>query len=472
MKSAIVVGSGFAGLSAALELARAGVAVTVCEAADRPGGRAQLHESPDGRFRFDMGPTIITMRDTLARTLGKDAMRELELRRLEPGYRVAWSDGESFDMHSDVALWLAEVTRLGGGAADALKFLSDGYEMLDGAMAAILENPWTGSSWTRLFTSKPRLKPWAMGSLKAMAARAFSHPKLVEAMTFQTLYLGMTPNRAPAAYSLLAAQEIVDGIWYARGGAAAIVASLARRCEAHGVTFRYATRVTNVVRYGKRARGVETTSGTFAADAVVLACDRDPALRTLLQRPAKRAVRYGHSALVYYLGFSNPLALPHHTVLLPSDTERLYADLDAGRVPSSLALYACNPFASDDTATPGALTVLVPIPNLGRVQADHDAIFVQVLEALETRFGVRANDVRYRYERGPKQFETELGVAFGAAFGPSHDLLQMGPFRPSIDCPGLRNVAFAGSGTRPGSGVPLALISGRLAAARLLERVS
>ena len=471
VKSALVVGAGLAGLGAALELARAGLAVDVFEAADRPGGRAQALVSPDGRFRFDMGPTIVTMTDVLRRALGDDAFARLGLRRLEPGYRVLWPDGGHLDMHSDIALWLDEIRRFTPDrAADALHYLARMQEHLAVSRARILETPCAPSDVARLLLRPGKLRPWALRGLRSTAERSFRHPRLVQAATFQTLYLGLTPSRAPAAYGLLMSSEVVDGIWYAPGGTAAIVAALVGECERHGVAFHYGAPVSQVIVNAGRAQGAVAAGRMRRADAVVVAADREPAARDLLGASgARRTVRYGHSALVYYFGLAAQPALPHHTVLLPDDPWRAYAMLDAGAVPDEPLIYLCNPAVNDPSATPGAVSALVPVPNR-RVLAelDADAIAARVLERLRRHDPAFGNPVLFRAERGPKELERDLGLEAGAAFGPAHDLLQMGPLRPSIAYGGARNLAFAGSGTRPGSGVPMVLISGRLAAAHVL----
>ncbi len=324
MKSAIVVGAGFAGLAAALELARAGVAVTVLEASDRAGGRAQELVSPDGRFRFDMGPTVIVMLDTLRRALGDAAFADLRLRRLEPGYRVLWPDGARFDMHSDVALWLGEVARYEGaaGAPRALEYLARVHGAYVESRRRILDVDLAARAATRLFLRPGKLRPWAIGNLRRFTQRYFNDQHVVQALTFQTLYLGMSPLRSPAIYALLAAEEIVGGVWYCDGGTAAIVAAFVAACERAGVRFLFRTPATHIdVRSGQRAC-VHVGDGLVQrADAVIVACDREPALKRLFgKRPARarpfgagfmrRRLRYGHSAIVFYLGIDGAVDLP------------------------------------------------------------------------------------------------------------------------------------------------------------------
>ena len=475
VKSAAVVGAGLAGLSAALELARSGMGVDLYESAAIPGGRAQQLVSPDGRFRFDTGPTLIVMTDVLRRALGEDAFAALHLQRLEPGYSVRWPDGESFDMHSDVALWLQNVERFEGrySAARALDYIARVHAQYLESRGAILDVDFTpGSLLQRLFGAR-KLQPWSLGNLRAFTSRFFSHPRTIEALTFQSLYLGLSPARSPAIYALLPVVEIVGGVWYARGGTAAIVDALAAACERAGVRIRYGARVERVVVERGRARGVVVGGELRNADAVVVASDREPALTSLLCEPPKRSrLRYGHTAAVVYLGVDGPVNLPHHSVLLPRDPWSAYAQLDGGDVPGDPPMYVCNPAVTDDSVAVGSgspLLLLIPVPNrAANPNVDEQSVFARALELLEAHAGPLRDRIVFRQMRGPLAFERDFGLAHGAAFGPDHALSQMGPFRPSIAYRGAANVAFAGSGTRPGSGVPLVLISGRLAAQRIV----
>ncbi len=471
MKSAIVVGAGLAGLAAALELARHGVRVEIFERAAQPGGRAQTLVSPDGRFRFDMGPTILTMTPVLRRALGDDAFEALGVRRLEPGYRVAWPDGTSFDMHSDVSLWLSEVAKFRSGAAgSALAYLAKMHEVFNGANEALFGTSWDSAALRDALAHAPPLRAWMFGALPRFARKHLVHPRLVEAATFQTLYLGMTPSRSPALYGLLMSSEVCGGVWHARGGMSAVVAALVAECERYGVRVRYDAPVSRVLVSNGRARGVVADGETFVSDAVVVASDREPALRALFGERSRRRIRYGHSAFVAYLGYRRPLPLQHHTMLLPDDPWRAYRELDAGRIPRNLLVYACHPAATDDTASEGAVTALVVVPNRRALaELDEHELVARLAQRIADATGVDAGDLAFTAHRGPKEFERALGLEAGAAFGPHHGLSQMGPLRPSIAYPGAANVAFAGSGTHPGSGVPMVLISGRLAAEHVLR---
>lgn len=475
MNSVIVVGSGFAGLSAAIELAQRGLHVRVVEAQGEPGGRAQAF-AQDG-FTFDTGPTLLVMVDVLRSVLGEPAFGNLQLRRLEPGYRVLWPDGEHFDLHSNLAFFLEELSRFepAGRRHRALDYLADVHGQYVQSRSKVLEVDRTLASFARTVFSPGTMRPQMFGGLRKFVEKSFAHPRVVQALTFQTLYLGLSPLRSPALYALLAVEEIVGGVWYARGGTGAVVRALVDRALQLGVEFEFGSTVRTVRSSKGRARAVECDDRTYPADGVVVTADREPAMEALFRtRPAR--VQYGHSAIVWNVAVDARIDLPHHTVMLPEDPWSAYAQLDRGELPDRPMLYVCNPAVTDPSVAPhgsSSLLVLAPVPNRQRLpEFDDEAFFARVMERVEQHAGPIRSHIRFRRTRGPRQFANDLHLAHGAAFGPDHGLRQMGPLRPSIRHPLLSNVVFAGSGTHPGSGVPLVLISGRLAAQRLARSLA
>lgn len=478
MKSVIVVGAGFAGLSAAIELARRDVRVMVVEASSTPGGRAQRLRG-DG-YTFDAGPTLLVMTDVLRSVLGHAPFDALQLQRLEPGYRVSWPDGERFEMSSNLARFLEETARFEGPArsSNALAYLAAVHEQYVEARAKILEIDHTPLSFLTTLLQPGRFAPWSLRPLQHFTRKYFRSDRVVQALTFQPLYLGTSPLRAPGVYAMLAVEEIVGGVWYARGGTGAVVDALEARAQALGVTFAYDAPVRAIVEERGRARGVRCDEGELRADGVVVTADREPAMRALFADPPRmrRALRYGHSAVVWYLGVEGAVDLPHHSVFLPSDARGAYEALDRTEVPPDPLVYACHPSISDDSLAPrghSIVTLLAPVPNAAALpELDEAALFSRVLARVERETGALRDRIRFSASRGPRTFASQLQLARGAAFGPDHTLDQMAVLRPSIRHPRIGNVVFAGSGTHPGSGVPMVLISGRLAARRLVEAIA
>ena len=466
------MGAGLGGLACALRLAQDGVFVDVYEAHDRPGGRASSFVSPQG-FRFDAGPTLIVMTDVIERALGKDAFSRIGLRRLDPAYRVLWPDGEHFDLSSDIATLLQEVARFEPGrAASALSYVAEVHAQFRESRGKILEVDHSPASILKLLINPGKLRPWVLGKLRRYTERWFESPRMVQALTFQSLYLGTSPLRAPALYSLLPVEEIVGGVWFAPGGTGAVVHSMMSACENAGVHFHFGSAVNEVITARGRATGIRIGDTIRTFDAVAINADREPAMRRFFDAPLSK-LAYGHSAIVWYLGIDRPVSLPHHSVLLPENPWRAYAQLDAGSIPTEPMVYVCNPAVTDPSFAPSkmsSLSMLTPVPNRKQLRNfDEEALFTRVLKRVERHAGDLQSHLVFQRARGPREFETELNLMHGAAFGPDHTLDQMGPLRPTIAHPFLRNVVFTGSGTRPGSGVPMVLISGRLAAERLLS---
>ena len=467
---AIVVGAGFGGLSAAITLARAGLQVEVFEAQDRAGGRAAALVTPQG-FHFDMGPTLLIMIDTLRDLLG-DAFADLGLARLQPNYRVLWEGGDRWESHSDAARIVAEFRRFQpAGIARALEYIATVHEQFVLSRKRVLEVDMDWRAAAQLVLRPQGLSPWVMRDLRGFARTYFTHPRLVEALTFQPLYLGMSPRKSPAMYALLGVEEMVGGVWFAPGGTGSVVAALRREAERLGCTFTFGARVERILTRNGRATGVVAGGAQHDAQAVVVSADREPALAGLFGTPVRHSPRYGHSAAVFYLGLDRPIESAHHTVLLPDDPWAAYAQLDAGHLPNHPLIYMCNPAISDPAMAPPGMTslmLLVPVPNARRATLALADVRAAALDVVERTFGPISEHIVYASARGPREFGADLGLAQGAAFGPDHGFDQMGPLRPAIAHPTLANVAFAGSGTHPGSGVPMVLISGRLAAERVL----
>jgi phytoene desaturase len=391
---------------------------------------------------------------------------------------VLWPDGERLDVSSNLADFLEEVAKFEGPLRNAqtLRYLARVHDLYRRSRSNILDVDHTVGSFVRMLLAPGRFSPWAMGKLRRFARRHFRSSRVVDALTFQPLYLGTSPRRAPALYAMLAVEEIVGGIWYCAGGTAAVIDALVGECRALDVRFQFGRVVREVCVRNGRARAVACDEATIDADGIVVTADREMAATTMFAPVrAARPVRYGHSAMVWYAGVRKPVDLPHHTIVLPVEPWREYERLDAGRLPAEPLVYICNASVNDPSAAPpghSALLLLAPVPNARALPVfDESAFFDRVLTSVERHAGALRSDIAFVQTRGPREFAHDLRLTQGAAFGPDHTLDQMGAFRPPIRSR-YANVVFAGSGTHPGSGVPMVLLSGRLAARRLSEALA
>jgi phytoene desaturase len=479
----VVVGAGLGGLSAALRLAGAGRQVTVLEREAVPGGRAGLLEL-DG-YRFDTGPTVLTMPDLLADAfgcVGEELADWLDLRPVSPAYRARFADGSCLDVIADVEAMAAEVTRVCGPAEAAgyRRFAAFTQRLYDVEIRHFIDRN-LDSPLDLL--RPPLVRLAAMGGFRRLAPVVASYlkdPRLQRVFSFQAMYAGMSPYDALALYAVIAYMDCVAGVWFPVGGMHAVPRAMAAAGQKHGVEIRYGTDVTGVELRGSRAVAVHTADGDrIAADVVVLNPDLPVAWRELL--PAEAAPRrlagmsYSPSCVVLLAGSRRPPVdgQAHHTIHFGQAWRETFRDIiDRGRLQSDPSLLVTTPTSSDPSLAPAGRSsyyVLVPAPNL-EAAIDWSVIGPryrdEIVAHLET-LGYDGFGEAIEVERLTTPADwARLGMAAGAPFAAAHSFFQTGPFRPGNLA--FDNVVFTGSGTQPGVGVPMVLISGRLAAERIL----
>ncbi|MEJ5915864.1 phytoene desaturase family protein [Pseudokineococcus sp. 1T1Z-3] len=484
----VVVGAGLAGLSAAMHLAGAGRRVTLLERGASPGGRAARLEleGPTGTYRFDPGPTVLTMPDLIADcfdALGEEMTDWLTLDPVSPLYRAQYADGTSMDVHADPAAMAAEVERVCGPdeAQGYLRYADYVGKLYRAEMRSFIDT----NIDTPLDLVSPDLARLAalggFGKLAPRVERYLKDSRTQRAFSFQALYAGLSPYDALALYAVIAYMDSVAGVFFPRGGVAAVPEAMAAALEKHGVDVRCSTEVARVEHSGGRASAVVTTGGErIACDAVVLNPDLPVAFRELLGVEHRSTRRITYSPSCYLMLAGSTAHYPgaaHHTISFGHAWEEVFTELVGGRLMSDPSVLVSTPSLSDPSAAPeGRHTyyVLFPTPNL---QSAPDLDWERtaphyrehVLRTLESRGfpgfgdGIEVEDVTT-----PLDWQRR-GMEAGAPFAASHAFSQTGPFRPG-NLWG-ENVVLTGSGTQPGVGVPMVLVSGRLAAERITGKV-
>ncbi len=493
----VVVGAGLAGLSAAMHLAGAGRRVTVLEAESAPGGRAArvtLPATGGGTYHLDTGPTVLTMPDLLAdcfAALGESLSDWVTLRPLDPAYRAQFADGTTLSVTSNVDEMAERIRVFGGsnGPADAdgyqryVEFVTRLYhlEMRD-FIDRNFDSPvdLVGSSLARLVALR------GFSRLAPTVARYFRDERLQRIFSFQAMYAGVSPARALAIYAVISYMDLVEGVFYPVGGMNALPTAMEAAARKAGVEFVYDTRVAGVTWNGARMTGLRSLDGrTWAPDAVVMTLDRPAALELLspvpqvspmrqrqLGRPGR--TRYSPSCVVLAAGVKRTWpGATHHTMHFGHDWAPVFDDLDAGRLMRDPSFLVSLPSVSDPGLAPdesSSAYVLFPAPNLDQTHP---------LDWTRMRGPYREHMVNAVESAGYHGFgdaiDTELlitpqdwadrGLGAGTPFAAAHTFGQTGPFRSPNRLGD--NAVFAGSSTTPGVGVPMVLISGRLAAERL-----
>ncbi|MBX6383704.1 MAG: phytoene desaturase [Microbispora sp.] len=477
----VVVGAGLAGLAAAMRLAGAGREVTVVEAADVPGGCCGT--AGLGSHRFDTGPSVLTMPGVLADTFaaaGQDMERWLPLRRLDPYYRLTFHDGSHLDVVAGADA-MAEQVRALCGPAEAGRYLR-----LRRLLGELFDAEWSTFIDRDMTRLRALARPYALARLAALGGfrrldglvrRHLTDERLIRAHTFQAMYVGLSPRRALGVYAVIAHMDTVGGVYFPReGGMHAVPRAMAAAAEKAGAVFRYGVRATRIETDGAGVVAVRLDTGErLAARHAVVACDlvRARGLRGgdgLLPEEAAdwrlRRPRFSPSCLVAHFALDRrPGGQAHHTLHFGREWEATFAALEAGRPQPDPSLLVTCP----DECGPATLSVLEPTPNM-RGGAGWAALTPRLVDRmLERLAGLGYGDLsgRPRLVFDPPAWR-RLGHSAGTPFALDARFTQTAWFRPSGVARRVPGLHFAGMYTAPGVGVPPVLISGRLAAERIL----
>jgi len=479
----VVVGAGLGGLACAVRLAGAGRAVTVLEREAGPGGRAGRLSL--GGYEFDTGPTVLTMPDLIAETLaavGEELPDWLDLTTVDPAYRAHFPDGSVLNVIADTARMAGEVSRVcGPREADGyLRFAEYARRLWRLERADFIDRNLDGPRDLLTANLLRLLLSGGFTRLQSKINSFFRDARTRRVFSFQSMYAGLAPHDALALYAVIAYLDSVAGVYFPKGGIGAVPRALAGAAEKHGVQFRYGTTVSGVETRGDRAIGVRTTNGEFVrADVVVLNPDLPVAYERLLGEAPRRRVRYAPSCVVLHVGSRQEYArIAHHNIHFGRSWRGTFDEvIRRGELMSDPSLLVTNPSRTDPSVAPAgrhSYYVLAPVPNLASKVRRLDwrgglaGVYRQdLVETLERRgyHGFGAGIEVSRMVTPPDW--AEQGMAAGTPFAAAHTLFQTGPFRPGNVHPRLSNVVFVGSGTQPGVGVPMVVISGRLAAQRI-----
>ena len=482
---AVIIGSGFGGLAAAVRLGARGYRVTVLERLDQLGGRAGVYRQ-DG-FIFDAGPTIVTapfLFEELWQLCGRKLADDVELRPMAPFYRIRFQDGTSFDTSGDPEAMRREVARLAPGDLD-------GYERFMRASEAIYRigferlGHYPFSRWTDMLRIVPdliRLGGWR--SVYGLVAKHVRDERLRVVLSFHPLLIGGNPFSASAVYALIAFLERRWGVHFAMGGTNRLVAGLAGLITGQGGTLRCGAEVREITVQDGRAEGVILASGEpIAADIVVSNADAAWTYRHLLapahrRRWTDRRIARSRGSMglfVWYFGTKRQYPdVAHHTILLGPRYRALLHDIfRRHHLAEDFSLYLHRPTATDPSlAPPGCdnFYVLSPVPNLASGTdwaATAEGYRARLAAALSATLlpDLEQNVITSRIAT-PQDFHDNLLAFRGAGFGMEPILRQSAWFRPHNRSEDVQNLYLVGAGTHPGAGLP-----GVLSSARILDTV-
>jgi phytoene desaturase len=484
-ETAVVIGSGFGGLAAAVRLRVMGYRVRLLEALDQPGGRARVFRA-DG-FTFDAGPTVLTapyLIEELFALAGRDMRDYVELMPVDPFYRIQFPDGSTFDYVGDEERLLAQIHAFEPRDVDGYRRLAaHAQRIFDVGYTRLADQPFDRAA-TMLRVIPAMIKLGTHRSVYGMVSRYIRDERLRQALTFEPLLVGGNPFTTTSIYLLIHTLERKWGVHFARGGTTALVHALVRLLEDLGVEVSLDTPVDEILVRDGKAVGVRTAGGeTIPAKVVVSNADPSYVYSRMLAPGHRRRhtdarvgrTRQSMSLFVAYFGTRKTYPeLAHHTIVLGPRYKGLLDDIFRRKVlADDFSLYLHAPTRTDPSlAPPGheAFYVLSPVPN-NRSGIDWateaEPYWDRIAESLERRIlpGLRENLVTKQFLT-PNDFEHTLRSVDGAAFGPEPVLTQSAWFRYHNRSPDVDGLFFVGAGTHPGGGVP-----GVLCSAKVLERV-
>jgi len=482
---AVVIGSGFGGLAAAIRLGARGYRVIVLEKLDAPGGRAYVHRQ-DG-FTFDAGPTIVTapfLLEELWALCGRDMHDDVDLRPLSPFYRIRFDDGSHFDYSADTEAMTREIERFSPSDVVGYKrFLRASERIYSVGFDSLLTVSFD-SLWKMIRVLPEMIVTQFYRSVHGLVSRYIENPRLRMVFSFHPLLVGGNPFSTTAVYALIAHLERRHGVHFPMGGTGALIHGLVDLVEGQGGRFRYTAEVSEITIVDGKAQGVQLASGEhIEADIVVSNADTAYTYSKLVPARYRRRwtdrrlgrARYSMSLFVWYFGTDRQYPnVPHHMIMLHKRYRSMLQDIfDHKILTDDFSLYLHRPTATDPSlAPPGGDTfyVLAPVPHLD-AKVDWESRqepYRQLIEDFlsETVLPGLGDHIATSRLLTPVDFRERLLSVKGAAFGLQPILTQTAWFRPHNRSEDIENLFVVGAGTHPGAGIP-----GVVSSAKVLDEV-
>ncbi|MGW8121698.1 phytoene desaturase family protein [Roseivirga echinicomitans] len=482
----VVIGTGFAGLTAAICLADKGFSVTILEKNSTIGGRAR--QFTDSGFTFDMGPSWYWMPDVFEsffNQFGKTTADYYELLRLDPSYQVIHGKNDFMPIPANMQELEKLFNSIEPGAGEQLrKFLKIAAYKYEVGINKFVYKP----SRSILEFANPKLAIDAVRlqifqSMAKHVRKFFKNEKLIQLMEFPVLFLGALPENTPAMYSLMNYADMALGTWYPKGGMFKIIEALESLAKEKGVKILTDHEVTSINYSGKKAIGLSTNHGEFAADVVVAGADYHHVDSMLLDNNTrnyddvywdKRVM--APSSLLYYVGVNKRLeGLLHHNLFFDTDfgphAHDIYTD---AKWPEKPLFYISAPSKTDDTVAPAGcenIFMLIPVaPGLDDTEEIREHYFDLMLERMKDRMGLDFKDnIVFKRSFAHKDFVKDYNAYKGNAYGLANTLNQTAILKPQLANKKLNNLFYTGQLTVPGPGVPPSLISGQVVAKEIMK---
>ena len=486
--SVIVIGAGIGGIATAAHLAQSGLDVTVMEKNTRPGGRFDRF-SKSGHH-FDTGPTLLVMPllyEAEFASLSYSLREMVDLIRVDPTYHLVFDDNSSLALTSDMKRMRDQLERIEPGSFHGLlRYLDEGHRHYNLALERLVNVDFRKVTDFFALRNLPLLK-----QLKPLIKHYdnmdayFDSPRLKAAFTFQDVYMGLSPFEALATFSMMPYSELAHGVWYPKGGMYEIVRALVKIARLAGVEFEFGTAVEQIIVSGDKTEGVLLADGRrLQADKVVANADLPYVYQNLLPEDktahSMKRKRYSCSTISFFWGVDKTYpALPPHTLFLADDYRGNFDSIiDDLTLPQEPSLYVHAPTRLDPAMAPPGQDTLIGIAPVGHLDEDGEQDWVALRNRARQAIFARLADlgahdlqdhIKFEVNYTPLSWRKRYNLVKGSTHGLSHTLMQLGYLRPANRHARYHNLYFTGASTHPGTGVPTALVSGRLVATRLME---
>ncbi len=490
-RSVAVIGAGIGGICAAIHLASHGLHVIVIEMNPNPGGRCDWIER-DGH-RFDIGPTLMVMPrvyEAEFAAMGRSMNSLLNLQRIDPSYHLVFDDGSRLALTADTQSLKEQLEAIQPGAYQGfLRYHEEGKRHYEIGMEKLVNREFRRFSdffslrnLPLLFQVKPLVKHYAN-----MAAY-FDNPRLKAAFTFQDVYMGLSPFEAPATFSLMPYTEMEHGVWYPKGGMYSIVEALMSVAREAGVEFAFDTTVEKINVDHGRASGLDLEHNQHIHPDIILANADLPYVYQELLPKDDLAERIAHkhfscSVISFFWGLDKAYdTLGPHTLFLADDYQQNFdAIINHLDIPANPSLYIHAPTRLDPSRAPQGEDNLIAIVPVGHL-SDHgnqnwekrtDLARAHVFRRLAS-LGITDLEAHIKFETSltPLSWHKRYNLMKGSTHGLAHNLTQLAYLRPGNRHPRYRNLYFVGASTHPGTGLPTAMVSGRLVAKRIVDELN
>lgn len=494
-KKVTVIGAGVAGLASAIRLQHSGYDVTLYEKEAIPGGK--MHQIKKDGFTFDLGPSLVMMPALYKEVFelaGRNPDDYIPMERLDPMYTARFGPGEEEQLHisSDLIQLLDMLEDISDEDAEGfLAYLSDIYKRYNVAKDSFLQRPFRkNSELLKPSMLKQALKLKTFDTASHSIEKFVKDKRLQQILSFQTLYIGVSPLDGPSLYTIIPMIEMLYGVWFIKGGMHTMAKGMERLFLELGGEIHYNSPVEKILIKDQKAYGIQLAGQEIHSDYVMCNADFPYAMKNLVQDQAAKGkytdkkidqMKYSCSCFIMYLGMNRKyeeVELPH-TFVFGKDLDENLEGIFSGELLDNPAYYLYMGSKVDPSMAPegkDGLYLLVPVSDLSLAKYEWNEETIrhyraEVLNSLKQTKGFEnvENEIISETYITPLDFEEKFNAYNGACFGLRPTLLQSASFRPQAKAKNCENLYFTGSSTHPGAGVPIVLLSAKIATEELLR---